>query len=116
MYVRKRTRKEENATDVNSVYELFKNVEPKKKELCESLEKAAQALVGNNAGLYNEAMRELHYKKHSYGAKRIFKGLVSADKDDDKFQEIKVNAETANSPENFLIEINRESNKQPALY
>jgi hypothetical protein len=47
-YVRKRTTKEENALDVNFVYELFKNVEPKKKELFESLEKAAQALVGNN--------------------------------------------------------------------
>ena len=60
-------------------------------------------------------MRELYSKKRSYGVNRIFKGLVSADKDDDKFQEIKVNAETANSPENFLIEMNMESNKQPAL-
>ena len=111
-YVRKRTTKEENAPGVNFVYELFKNVELKKKELCESLEKAAQALVGNSAGLYNEAMRELYSKKHSYGVRRIFKGLVSADKDDDKFQEIKVNAETANSPENFPIEMNRESNNQ----
>jgi hypothetical protein len=43
---------------------------------------------------------------------RIFKGLVSADKDDDKFKEIKDNSKTANSPENFLIEMNRESNIQ----
>ena len=68
---------------------------------------ATQALV-DNKGLYNEVMRELYSKKHSYGVRRIFKGLVSADKDDDKFQEIKVNAETANPPENFLIEMSRE--------
>jgi hypothetical protein len=112
-YVRKRTSKEEFAPDANFVYELFKDVEPKKKELYERLEEAAtQALKADNNGRYNEAMRELYSKKRSYGVNRIFKGLVSADKDDDKFQEIKVNAETANSPENFLIEMNRESNNQ----
>ena len=75
-------------------------------------EAATQALKVNNNGLYNEAMRELYSKKHSYWVNRIFKGLVSADKEDDKFKEIKVNAKTSNSPENFLIEMNRESNKQ----
>ena len=57
-------------------------------------------------------MRELYSKKHSYWVNRTFKGLVSADKEDDKFKEIKENAKTSNSPENFLIEMNRESINQ----
>ena len=43
---------------------------------------------------------------------RIFKGFVSANREDYKLQEIKESAKTADSPENLLIEIDRESSNQ----
>jgi hypothetical protein len=38
-YFRKKTTKDENAPDANFVYELFKDVDPKKKELYENWER-----------------------------------------------------------------------------